>query len=64
MEGIHFVTNEKGKKIAVQIDLERYGELWEDIHDQLVTASRSHEKSVPFDVVSRRLARRKRATRG
>ena len=27
MEGIHFVTNEKGKKVAVQIDLERYGEL-------------------------------------
>ena len=64
MEGIHFVTNEKGKKVAVQIDLERYGELWEDIHDQLVTASRSREKSIPFDVVTRRLARRKRAARG
>jgi len=64
MEGIHFVTDEKGKKVAVQIDLERYGELWEDIHDRLVTASRSHEKSIPFDVVTRRLARRKRAARG
>ena len=51
MEGIHFVTNEKGKKVAVQIDLERYGELWEDIHDQLVAASRAHEKSIPFEVV-------------
>jgi len=64
MEGIHFVTNEKGKKVAVQIDLERYGTLWEDIHDQLVASSRAHEKSVPFDVVTRRLARRKRAARG
>lgn len=64
MEGIHFVTDEKGKKVAVQIDLERYGELWEDIHDQLVTATRSHEKSIPFEVVTRRLARRKRAARG
>jgi hypothetical protein len=64
MEGIHFVTNEKGKKIAVQIDLDRYGELWEDIHDQLVAASRTREKSVPFDIVTRRLARRKRAARG
>jgi hypothetical protein len=65
MEGIHFVTNEKGKKVAVQIDLERYGELWEDIHDQLVAASRSQEKSISFDVVTRRLARRKRlAPRG
>jgi len=27
MEGIHFVTNEKGKRVAVQIDLKRYGEI-------------------------------------
>jgi len=64
MEGIHFVTNEKGKKVAVQIDLERYGRLWEDIHDQLIAASRADEKSIPFDVVTRRLARRKRQSRG
>ena len=54
MEGIQFVTDDKGKKVAVQIDLERYGKLWEDIHDQLVANSRAHEKSVPF---SRRPAR-------
>lgn len=64
MEGIHFITNEKGKKVAVQIDLERYGEMWEDFHDQLVAASRAHEKSVPFEVVTRRIARRKREARG
>lgn len=58
MEGIHFGTNEKGKKIAVQIDLERYGHLWEDIHDQLVSDSRVEEKSVSFAHVKRRLARR------
>jgi hypothetical protein len=63
MEGIQFVTDDKGKKVAVQIDLERYGKLWEDIHDQLVADSRAHEKSVPFAVVKRRLERRKRATR-
>ena len=63
MEGIQFVTNDKGKKVAVQIDLERYGKLWEDIHDQLVADSRAHEKSVLFAVVKRRLERRKRATR-
>ena len=59
MEGIHFVTNEKGKKVAVQIDLERYGHLWEDIHDQLVADSRADEKTVSLDVVKRRLARRR-----
>jgi hypothetical protein len=64
MEGIHFVTNEKGKKVAVQIDLERYGELWEDIHDQLVAASRAHEKSIAFEGVARRTERRRRQARG
>jgi len=54
MEGIHFVTNEKGKKVAVQIDLERYGDVWEDIHDRLVAESRLHEKSIAFSVVRRR----------
>jgi hypothetical protein len=63
MEGIQFVTNDKGKKVAVQIDLERYGKLWEDIHDQLVADSRATEKSVLFEVVNRRLERRKRQTR-
>jgi hypothetical protein len=61
MEGIQFVTDDKGKKVAVQIDLERYGELWEDIHDQLVAESRVHEKSVPFERVKRRLARKRQA---
>src|SRR5438105_14216253 len=58
MQGIHFVTNEKGKKVAVMIDLDRHGELWEDIHDHLIADSRAHEKSVPFAVVERRLLRR------
>lgn len=28
MVGIRFVTNEKGQKVAVQIDLKKLGELW------------------------------------
>jgi len=44
--------------VSGQIDVKR-----EDIHDQLVADSRTHEKSVPFEVVKRRLERRKRATR-
>lgn len=63
IEGIQFVTDDKGKKVDVQIDLARYGKLWEDIHDQLVADSRAHEKSVSFEVVKRRLERRKRQTR-
>jgi len=61
MEGIHFVTDAEGKKIAVQIDLEKYGRQWEDFYDQLIAEQRKDEKSIPFDVVRRRLARRRTA---
>jgi hypothetical protein len=55
MEGIHFVTNAKGKKIAVQIDLDRYGELWEDVYDQLLVEQRRHEKRESFSALEKRL---------
>ena len=55
MEGIHFVTNEKGKKVAVQIDLERYGVQWEDFYDQLLVEQRQHDKRESFDAVEKRL---------
>lgn len=67
MQGIRFLTDEKGRRVAVQIELDsdRYRDLWEDIHDHLVADSRAHEKSIPFDLVTRRLARRrKRIARG
>lgn len=64
MEGIRFLTDEKGRKLAAVIDLDRYGEEWEDFYDQLVAEQRKHEKSIPFDVVRRRLARRRRSARG
>lgn len=57
MEGIHFVTDEKGKKVAVQIDLGRYGELWEDFYDQLVAGQRRNDKREPYQAVRKRLIR-------
>jgi hypothetical protein len=57
MEGIRFVTNDKGKKVAVQIDLERYGKLWEDIYDQLLAKERANDKRVPYESVRKRLVR-------
>ena len=51
MEGIHFVTNEKGRKVAVQIDLERYGAMWEDFYDQLVAEERKDDKRIPLSEV-------------
>ena len=33
MKGIHFVVDDTGKKKAVLIDLEEWGEEWEDFYD-------------------------------
>ena len=51
MTGIQFMTDEKGRKVAVQIDLRKHKALWEDIEDVLVSRSRQHEKRIPFDKV-------------
>ena len=48
MSGIQFVTDEKGRKVAVQIDLRKHRELWEDIEDVLVSQSRRHERRIPL----------------
>jgi hypothetical protein len=57
MEGIQFVTDDKGKKVAVQIDLQRYGKLWEGIHDQLLAEERANDKRVPYETVRKGLVR-------
>lgn len=55
MEGINFLTDEKGKKIAVQIDLRKNAELWEDIYDSLVARSRAKEPRESLESVRKRL---------
>ena len=49
MTGINYVTDGKGRKIAVQIDLKKHGALWEDFWDGLLAESRRKEKSVPYE---------------
>ena len=43
MEGIQYVTNDKGQKVAVMIDLQKYGEVWEDFYDILTARARAKE---------------------
>jgi hypothetical protein len=49
MKGIQFIINGHGKKKAVMIDLEEWGEAWEDIYDVLVSHSRKHEPMVDWE---------------
>lgn len=53
--GIQFVTDERGTKTAVLIDLKKHGELWEDFYDALVARQRAHEPRESFESVKRRL---------
>ena len=48
MTGIQFVTDEKGRKVAVQINLKRYGAVLQDFWDGLVSESRRNEKTIPY----------------
>jgi hypothetical protein len=51
LDGIQFVTDLEGRKIAVPIGLRKHGALWEDIQDGLVSRSRRHEKGIPLEKV-------------
>lgn len=51
MNGVQFVTDDKGRKVAVQLDLKKHRQLWEDIEDVLVSRSRKHEKRIPLEEV-------------
>jgi hypothetical protein len=43
--------------VAVQIDLTKHRELWEDLQDVLVSQSRQHEKRISLDKVKAGLIR-------
>jgi hypothetical protein len=49
MTGIQFVTDEKGRKVGVLINLKKHGSVWEDFSDGLVSESRRREKGIPYE---------------
>jgi len=55
MQGIQFVTNDKGQKVAVQINLKKFGEIWEDFYDNLLFKKRAHEPRESMASVKERL---------
>ena len=54
------ITDEKGRKTAAVIDLNKHGALWEDIEDVLVSRSRQRKKRIPLDKVKADLIKRGR----
>ena len=49
MTGIQLVTDEKGRKVGVLIDLKTHGAVWEDFSDGLTSESRRKEKGIPYE---------------
>jgi hypothetical protein len=55
MRGIQYITDDRGKKRAVVIDLEKHGELWEDFYDSLTARKRASEPRESLESVKKRL---------
>ncbi len=49
MKGIQFLINDTGEKTAVLIDLEEWGDLWEDVYDVMVSQVRANEPDVNWE---------------
>jgi hypothetical protein len=60
MTGIQFVTDERGRKVAVQIDLRKHGARLEDFWDGLISESRHNQKGTPFEKITADLVKRGR----
>ena len=60
MSGIQYLTDEKGRKVAVQIDLKKYGAVLEDFWDGLISESRRKGKGTPIEKIRADLVKRGR----
>ena len=58
MKGIQFLVDEHGKAKSVLIDLEEWGELWEDIYDGMIIEARQDEPTVPWEVLKAEMEQR------
>ncbi len=51
LKGVQYVTDGTGKRMAVLISLDEWGELWEEIYDVLVSQARKDEPNVPWETL-------------
>ncbi|CAN2039571.1 Prevent-host-death protein [Candidatus Magnetomoraceae bacterium gMMP-15] len=55
LKGIQYLINEFGKRTAVVIDLEEWGEIWEDFYDVMVAELRKDESTVSWETLKTEL---------
>ena len=49
IKGVQFVTDTAGHKVAVMLDLAEWGEVWEDIYDNMIANERAGEPGLTLD---------------
>jgi len=60
MDGIQFVTDDKGRKVAVLIDLRKHGVRLQEFWDGLVSEKRRRGKGIPLGKIKADLIKRGR----
>ena len=60
MTGVQFVTDDKGRKVAVLIDLKKHGVRLQDFWDGLISEKRRKEKGIPLEKIKADLIKRGR----
>ena len=56
MDGIFYLTDQDNNKRYVQIDLEKYGEMWSEFCDVLIAENRKNDEKIPLVQVKRMFA--------
>ncbi len=59
MKGIEYITDEKGDRKSIIIDLKRWGEVIEDLLDVIEAKERVEEESIPYRTARKKLIAKK-----
>lgn len=51
MKGIQFLGDGDGNARSVPVDLEEWGDLWEDIYDGMIIEARRGDSTIPWEVL-------------
>ena len=55
MRGLNYITDEKGNRIAVQLDLKKHKKLWEDVYDAMLVDERKKELRMDWEEAKKKL---------
>ena len=62
MTGVQYLVDDTGRRTAVLISLEKWGDLWEDFYDVLVSESRKDEPTISWEELKAELVSTDSAT--